>query len=456
MFKELFKQPFQVIILVLGFVITLGSVFSINDITKLAISTNTEPSYTALLIGLGLILCSIVLHLTKENAFVIILGIFIIILSSIIFVNTDIVFNNFDSKNQKTDLFLLIGSGTVHSCLQYYTPSLIDRNPENRRESNIHVLEGGSLTAIDVISTAYRHGRDIYGKPNIGIPILAMASDTMEIEDFSGDQDKKGKFFEVQIGIDTLKLTFAANSYTAFNKAFEDIGDPLNKMIDSFGKGQCITISNAIKWLWPKCSNTFLDPSYKLYVTNPGSGTRKKIEKELRRIVDLPDDSTCWMRHEGFNLKTLELMGKEGAWIAVGSIIRDKANIDDILNAAGENPIRMLTLVNNHKKPITRALYLYGRLSSRQREIGEINPKTNSQLKGYKINNEICNFLNNLFEELEKNPSLSYEVKELIRKQKTDFLHLDSHDKKLGYILEEMGVDEDKDWIYRYKQTVMK
>lgn len=451
MFKELFQQPFQVIILVLGFIITLGSLFTINDITRLSISANPEPSYTALLIGLGLILCSIVLYLTKEKAFLIILGIFIIILSLIIVLNTTEVSNIFDNKSLKTDLLLLVGSGTVHSYLQYYTPSLIDRNTNNYGKSIIHVLEGGSLTAIDVISTAYRHGRDIYGKPNIGIPILAMSSDTMEINDFSADQDKKGKFFEVQIGIDSLKLTFAANSDTAFNRAFTDVENPLNKMIISCEKDQCITMSNAMEWLWPKCSRTLLVPSYKLYITNPGSGTRKIIEKELRKLGDLPDDSTCWMKNEGFNLKTLELMGKEGAWIAVGSVIRDKANLSDIKNTAGTNPIYMLTLVNENKTPITRALYLYGRLSSRQIEIGEIDPKTKSQLKGYKINNEICIFLNDLFEELEKHSSISYKVKELIKEQKTSFLHLNSKDKKLGYILEEMGVDENKDWIYKYQ-----
>ena len=72
MFKELFEQPFPVIILILGFIILLGSIFSIDDITKLAISTCQEPNYLSLLIGLGLILSSIVLHLSKKYSFLII------------------------------------------------------------------------------------------------------------------------------------------------------------------------------------------------------------------------------------------------------------------------------------------------------------------------------------------------------------------------------------------------
>lgn len=457
MFKELFEQPFQVIILVLGFIILLGSIFSIEDIRILAISTKQEPNYIALLVGLGLILSAIVLHLSKKKSFQIILGIFIVIVFAIVTIKIDYFIKFSDNSKRNSDLFLLIGSGTVHSYLKHFTPSLIIRNNENQFKRNMHVLEGGSETAISVMSTAYRHGREIEGKSNIGIPILAMASDQMSIKDFEGDQDKKGKFFEVIVGIDTLKITFASKSESDFKKAFLSVPHPLNEMIEPFGKNDsCITISNALKWLWPECTeSSHTEPIYSLFITNPGSGTRRKIEKALRSVADSScwknPDSTRWMKNEGFNLKTIELMGKQGAWVAIGSKMRDIDDINDIKGYAKENPIYVLNLVYDNKKPITRQLYLYGRLSSGQLQAKEIDKNIKSDIKAYKIDSEICKFLNDLFQKLESISSLDSDAKEFIKSQKTDFLHLNSEKREKGYIIEEMGVSKDKDWVYRHK-----
>ncbi|MGK7873482.1 MAG: macro domain-containing protein [Xenococcaceae cyanobacterium] len=68
MFKFLENQKYPVILIVFGCLLAIISFFEVSDITKLQISRSAEPIYSLYVLGLILILISIFLYFSDENA----------------------------------------------------------------------------------------------------------------------------------------------------------------------------------------------------------------------------------------------------------------------------------------------------------------------------------------------------------------------------------------------------
>lgn len=296
------------------------------------------------------------------------------------------------------DMLILFGSGTVHNFLREFTPGLF----EDSMGTAVRVLEGATETGIRVISEAYLHGR-VQRQPLL---LLAMASRRQEVNNFILLQNDV--FFEVQVGIDTLKATFGAPTVKSFEERWGGIlKTKRTDMID---------VRDLERWVWATpCTEwrtTRAAIPYRVYVTNPGSATRSLFEEGFGK-------DGCWPKDaKEFDLSVIRLMESNQPWVALGSRLLNRTRLREL---QANDLARQLIVLGQDGGALQRGLFIYGRLmESSQRGSGDFSPPN-----AYVFDDRVAEFLIRLFKELEKTPLGSGVDLELLKSQK-QYFHLES------------------------------
>jgi hypothetical protein len=327
----------------------------------------------------------------------------------------------FVSYHQKgVDALLLVGSGTVYNYLLQRVPSIFISSDSTQ----VITLEGATETGAQVLSDAFFHGRDIKRKV---LPILAMASRRLSLNDFIWTA--KDRFFEVQIGFDSMKVTFGAPTKEAFLRTFVARG--LAKTPSSLGDKQMLKISALRRWVWSSSEFTTQDSGYSVFVTGPGSATRKIFE-ELFRECDNSSGGGWPEDYEPFDLDFQNTMECERPWIALGSELLNSDKLVELQKA--QKGIQFI-VGNDNGQVVGRGLYLYGRIPQNRVPI----PSSHGHIvaEGYILDPRISSFLVRLFEALDK--SIGDKRFTMLLQRQRAYLHLDSSHPSFGWIEEHPG-----------------
>jgi len=330
------------------------------------------------------------------------------------------------------NLVLLVGSGTVYNFLQEVVPTIFKRN-----DSNIPtcVLEGSTETGINLLSDSYLHGTR---EP--AFPMLAMASARQAEGNFIPVGNKR--FFEMQLGEDSLKVTFGALSAEDFQRAFNSGQKKLEDCVKMVRGMAAIRATDLLEWVWKDCRKPWKSqPQYTLYVTSAGSATRALFEEAFGKAAQ--NSGVCWPEDNlAFDLSVIRAIKNDKPWIALGSQLLDKGRIS-VLQRSGK--ALQLLVVDDKDSPISRGFYLYGRLCRPATQHAD--KAGNLTQEGYDIDQRTAKFLDDLFAALEEAPADKRIGDDMIAKQRR-FLHLDKGAPTAAWIAEQAGSNKPV-YIYR-------
>ncbi len=265
------------------------------------------------------------------------------------------------------DQVILVGSGTAYNFLRRNSPTIDDPAAAPRT----YVLQGGTSPGVTLFSEAYYHG----SQPET-VPIIAMASRRLEAGDFA--RQGAEKYFEVVLARDDIRVSFGCRGPGEYGPVFSDL--------------ESVVVRSGVQLvgLYVDEIAEFIvkDRRCQLYVNNPGSATRYLLDNVFTKSAGSP---WVWPRSQGWDLRVEVLEKESRPWMAFGT----PDDIPRLDQWAAQRRASSVPILRETGEPLTRGLYLYGRLQ-RVEEVG--------REPGYRPDPRVVRVLRNLLVELSESP----------------------------------------------------
>ncbi len=340
---------------------------------------------------------------------------------------------------KKNPDLMLIGSGSVHGYLKEVFPSLLKENATPK----VLVLEGSSDAGQRLLTDAYQD-KDNDRLPEV--PFLAMASKQLEIKEFQVQRPEKDRFFEIQIGIDPLKVTLGGGSDSGgkqrkVREVFSNLfGGSAPKVKKSEKYDRTFTeLSDIMPLVWDCTNQDFNTAPHLLFMTTQGSGTRSIFEERFFAITKekggvgttgdeepySPDrKQACWPQNMmRFNLDAARPfdLPKGEPWIILSGILHNENEFEQ----KTDGTVEQIFLKKQNGELEIRPLFLYGRLSEPKNRKLSLDPQVARFLSSLseKMNQEFKKEVKDQSPQVELMLKIDGAFRGCFRKH-TDFLHI--------------------------------